>query len=263
MNFAKTSRRRLIGFLVVLGAVSLYAVTAVALHLSHRAEITGDTPAKRAASIGRLADEQPRGTSSVIAAAATNEPNQEVRRAAVMALRKFAAEHRKTVETATRDKSDLVRAAAAGTLGKLADEPAARRLGEMLNGDEEDSVRTAAASALAGNKTPGATILLVRAMEGHGDMEVRDHATAALIHNFGLVRIKASPRAVARYRRQKRAEWVDLIESIRMIPAIQAAFAKINEPLVLHPERLIPRPNKHICHPEDKTPRRKRGSESR
>lgn len=243
MIFAKTNRRRLV---VLLAAAGVLGVATIAMRLTNSAELTGGTPAERAASIGRLADEQPRGASAVIAAAATNEADEEVRRAAVIALRKFAADRRTAVEAATRDRSARVRAAAACTLGKLTDKAATRRLGEMLNDSEEDdSVRAAAASALAGNKTPQATVLLVRAMESHPNEEVRDHATAALIRNYGLVRIKANPRAVAKYRRQKRTEWLDLIETIKTIPATQAAFAKLNQPLALHPENLIARPAKH------------------
>ncbi len=73
----------------------------------------------------------------------------------------------------------------------------------MLNDSkEDDSVRAAAASALAGNKTPQATVLLVQAMENHPNEGVRDHAMATLIRNCGLVRIKANPRTVAKYRDQ-------------------------------------------------------------
>lgn len=259
MIFAKTNRRRLV---VLLAAAGVLGVATIALRLANSADLTGGTPAERAASIGRLADEQPWGASSVIAAAAANEADQEVRRAAVIALRKFAADRRKTVEASTRDRSARVRAAAACTLGKLTDKAATRRLGEMLNdSDEDDSVRAAAASALAGNKTPQATVLLVRAMESHPKAEVRDYATAALIHNSGLLRIKANPRAVAEYRKKNRAEWADLVETIKMIPATQAAFAKLNQPLAMHPENLVHRPNKHICHPEDKTLGRIHGRE--
>lgn len=245
INATYMPSRRLVILLAVAGVL---AAIAIAAQLTGHAEVTGDTSADRVASLGRLAGEEPRGAAAAIAAAATTDSDAEVRRAAVIALRKFAAGRRETVESATRDQSPRVRAAAVSTLGGLADAPAARRLDEILkDANEDDSVRVAAAAALAGNDTPEATVLLVQTMEHHPIPKVRDHAVAVLIRKFGLVRVKAHPRAVGECRKADRAEWMDLVETIKMMSETRAAFAKLNQPLHLNWKNLVKRST--VCHP--------------
>ena len=230
----------------MLAGVALLVVVTAAMGLMSRAKITGETPAERIACIGRLADEQPWGAALVIAEAAVAESDDEVRRAAVIALRKFAADHREAVEACTRDRSARVRAAAACTLGRLADADAARRLGRMLNdGKEDEAVRAAAAAGLADNDSPEATVLLVRTMEAHSIPNVQDHAAAVLVRKYALIRVKANPQAISEFRRKQRANWLDLVETVKMLSETKTAFEKLDQPLVLRPENLIKRPVDH------------------
>ena len=240
---ASRKKTRLVILVVV--AVALAALAGVA-GLTGRARVTGDRPADRIASIGVLADTEPWGAAEAVAAAATDDQDAEVRRAAVIALRKFVPDHRETVASATSDRSPRVRSAAATTLGRLADGPATERLGEMINDDEEeDAVRAAAAAGLAGNESPEATVLLVRAMESHAVADVRTGAAAVLIRKFGLVRVKPIPEIIGKFRANNLAEWLDLVETVKMMKETRAAFAKLGEPLVLHPENLVKRNTEH------------------
>lgn len=238
------SRKRT--YLAVAGGAAVLVALTVVASLAGRAQVTGDTPAERIASIGLLADTEAWGAAAAIAGAASDDQDADVRRAAVIALRKFAPDQRETVLAATSDPSPRVRAAAAATLGRLADGPAARRLGEMINDDEEDSaVRAAAVAGLSGNDSPEATVLLVSAVESHAVADVRAHAMAVLVRKFGLVRVKPIPEVIDKFRAADRAEWLDLVETVKMMKETKAAFAKLRRPLDLHPENLVKRNTEH------------------
>lgn len=214
--------------------------------ITGRAKLVGDTPAERIACICRLADDRPWGAGGVIATAAAEEPDQRVRRAAVVALGRFHPDHREVVEAATRDPSAEVRAAAAGTLGLWADTDAAKRLGEIFNdAGEDESVRAAAVAALYGNNCASATVLLVTAMENHPNQDLRDHASAVLVKKYGLIQVKARPEAVAEYRQKNTKYWLDIVETIKMLPATRSAFRELGRPLVLHPSNVLPRSQEH------------------
>lgn len=219
---------------VLLAAGAVMAMTG-------RAKLVGDTPAERIDCICTLADKQPWGAGDVIAAAATEEPDQQVRRAAVVALGKFRPDYREVVEAATRDSAAEVRAAAVGTLGLWADTEAAKRLGEIFNDAAEDkSVRVAAVAALFGNKSATATVALVTAVEHHPDQGLRDHASAVLVKKHGLVQVRAHHQAIAKYRRTYNKSWLDIVEFIKMKPETKSAFEQLGLPLVLHPQNLLP-----------------------
>lgn len=239
------SRKNIRLVVLVVVAVALAAFVGVT-RLTGRARITGERPADRIASIGVLADTEPRGTAEAIATAAIDDQDAEVRRAAVIALHKFVSDHRETITAATSDRSPRVRIAAATALGRLADAPAVKRLGEMIDdNEEEDAVRAAAAAGLAGIELPQATVLLVRAMENHAVADVRNSAAAVLIRKFGLVRVKPIPEIIGKFRAKNRTEWLDLVETVKMMKETKAAFAKLDQPLVLHPGNLVKRNTEH------------------
>jgi len=144
---------------------------------------------------------------------------------------------------ALNDKATGVRREAAMALAWCGGWPAANDLRSAL--DEDDSVRAAAAAALAGNDTPEATVLLIEAAEGHPLMTVRAHAMAVLIRKFGLVRVKPIPEVIDRFRTADRAEWLDLVETVKMMKETKAAFAKLGQPLELNPENLVKRNTEH------------------
>ena len=246
MSMAMNASRKKTRLVVLVIIAVALVVLVVAGRLTGRAKVTGDKPAERIASIGVLADSEPWGAAEALAAAATDDQDAEVRRAAVIAMRKFIPDHRETVTAATSDRSPRVRSAAAMTLGRLADGPTAERLGEMINDDnEEDAVRAAAVAGLVGNDSPEATVLLVGAMESHALDDIRDGAAAVLIRKFGLVRVKPVPEIIAKFRAKSRAEWLDLVETVKMMKETKAAFAKFGRPLILHPENLVKRNTEH------------------
>ncbi len=232
--------RRLRIFVAV--AVVVVVVATAGLLVASRARVTGETPDERIASICRLADEQPWGAGDVLAEAVAEEDDAKVRRAAVVALSKFMPDQRSAIEGATRDDALSVRVAAAGTLGRCADQDAAERLGEMLNdAKEDDNVRAAAIAALVGNESATAVVLLVEAMEKHPSQGMRDCATAALVKEYKFLQVKPHPEAVAKYRQgpETRAQFLFMKETFKMLDRTKEAFAELGQPLELHPENLI------------------------
>ena len=115
--------------IVLIGAAAALGAVALAVALRDRAEVTGQTPRQRVDAICRLADDRPSGAAAAIAAVADDQ-DASVRRAAMVALGKFAAgEYRGVIEAGTRDADPTVRSAAAASLGRLADDDAVARLG--------------------------------------------------------------------------------------------------------------------------------------
>jgi len=204
--------------LLAVGAILLAAVTAMVW--PGRAKISGQTAEDRIAAIRRLADEQPRGAADAIKSAAT-DPDAGVRQAAMVCLGRFKRpEDRGTIEAGTRDASEAVRAAAAGTLGFYADEAAADRLGEVLTTDTAPAARIGATQGLARARGPKAYVFLAEAMDQDPDPQVRLKAMQRLLRLMKLRRQNPpDPRDLPR--------WRSLTAKIRAFHPVQDAFKRV------------------------------------
>ncbi len=223
-----------------LGAAALVVLVGLALLvvlLPWRAKVKGATPAERIACICRLADGHRWGAVDAIAAAAAEDPDASVRRAAVLCLGKF---HRPTdrnvVEACTRDAAPRVREAAAMTLARYADPRAADRLAEMARDDDSEPVCLAAAVALDLQGGPAALVALVDLMEKSHQVPVREQAGKLLVKKFGVI-VTPNPN--------DSREWLNLIEMIRGVDSVRAAYQQLDRPLESHPENLIPQTPNH------------------
>ncbi len=182
--------------LFIFGAIAV-ALTAAAFALSRwasRARITGDTREQRIESICRVADERRWGAGDALARAAENEPDESVRRAALVALAGFLKpRYRRVVDAGTANGSPVVRAAAAGTLGLYDDDAAAKRLGQLL-----------------------------RAVEKNDNPQVRQQALLSLLRRFKLsVRTPPEPDT---------EKWDVLIRVLRRAPPVRAAYEAASRP---------------------------------
>jgi HEAT repeat protein len=164
------------------GAVVLAAGTLVAFLVGSRPErVTGDTPQERIQSICRLADERPRGAADAIAAA-VNDPDAQVRRAAVMALGQFTRpKDRAAIDAAAGNADRAIGAAGARALGRYADAPAIDRLITMLRADASAEVRIESARALAATRQRRALEAVVDAMKRSELPAVQRAAFVALL----------------------------------------------------------------------------------
>jgi HEAT repeat protein len=139
------------------------AAGVVAFLLCGKAAVSGATAGERVARVCDLADNQPRGSAEALAAAARDDSDGSVRRAAIIALERFrqAPCARGAIERAISDADPLVRSAAANALRNYRDDAAARWLAEMAGGDSDEAVRAAAVKALGGMETPEAAEILL------------------------------------------------------------------------------------------------------
>jgi len=214
------SPKRLV-IVLAIGAILVAAVTAMVW--PRRAQITGRTAEDRIDTIGRLADEQPRGAADAIKSAAT-DPDAGVRQAALVCLGRFKRpEDRGTIEAGTRDASEAVRAAAAGTLGFYADDDAADRLGEILTTDTAPAARLGATQGLARAGGAKAYVFLAEAMDQDPDPQVRLKAMQRLLRLMKLRRPNPpDPRDLPK--------WRALTAKIRAFHPVQEAFEKVRPP---------------------------------
>ncbi len=213
-----TASTRRTGLLYGAAGAVVLAVIALPMAVSSRARLTGKTPQERIACICRLADLQPRGAVEALAAAAINEPDVGVRRAALIGLGRFRSPAaRRAVEDGTKDKSASVRAAAAATLGLCNDDDAAARLGDILAGDPQEEVRLSAVAGLGRIGRPKAVAVLVEAMERNDSTNVRREALVTLLKRFqaGFTR-PPDPRDTAK--------WGELMRQVRRMPSVKAAM---------------------------------------
>lgn len=172
--------------IVLIGVAAALAAVATAVALRDRTEVAGQTPRQRIEAICRLADERPGGAADAIAAAADDQ-DPSVRRAAMVALGKFAADkYRGVIDAGTRDADPTVRSAAAASLGRLADDDAVARLGKVLAGDADERVRLAAVTGLARAGTDRAIVMLVETAEKDKSTRLRRQAMAALTSRYGI-----------------------------------------------------------------------------
>jgi len=172
-------------YAILAGGLAAVGVVALALWPG-RAEVTGRTAEQRIASIGRLTEERPAGAADALAAAARNDPDPPVRRAALVALGRFVGpKARPAVEAGTDDPDPSVRAGAAGTLGLFADEAAAERL-KRLARDDAQEVRLAAILGLGRNPTDRAAVILLECIDTGGDLKVRQRALTTLLRRYGV-----------------------------------------------------------------------------
>ena len=203
-----------------------------------RPEVTGQSPRERIIAISRLAGQKPRGAGKAIAEAARSDPDESVRQTAMISLGKFISpDLRGVVEAGTKDKSPAVRAAAAGTLARYGDNPAADRLRELWTKDKSERVRQAALAELARCEAPKAIVLLVEAMERSDTVEGRLRAAQALAKKFKMDHQSLDPADLV--------QWRNFVETIKGSPAVAAAFESLSVPLTRHPEHLIPMPEEH------------------
>ncbi|KKL04735.1 hypothetical protein LCGC14_2613070, partial [marine sediment metagenome] len=131
-----------------------------------RAEkVEGATSSERIESIWRLADQKPRGAADAIATVAADDADASVRQAALVALGRFChPRHRALIETSLTDRNPLVRAGAAGTMGRYDDDKAVGVLGALAATDKEEKVRHAALVGLGRCKSTVAIFHMVRIM---------------------------------------------------------------------------------------------------
>jgi len=206
--------------IIILAAVAVIIVVVTIGYAFSTAEVTGRTSQERIDSICKLADEKPRGAGDAIAAAAVGESDPAVRKAAFLALGRFAGDkHRQVVEAGTRDADAAVRASAAATLGLYDDDAAACRLGELLTGDPDEAVRMGALTGLGHIRGLRATALVVRAIEGDDRLPVRLRAMQTLGVRFGFTfRDPTDPRTPAGAARIR--------NTLKMLPAVTEALEK-------------------------------------
>lgn len=149
--------------------------------------VSGQTSQDRIDCVCRLADEKGRSAGDAIAACASGDADPAVRAVAMKALANVAApSHRAIVEKGLEDRDAGVRAAAAMTLGRFDDEPAARRLGRVLRGGEEEAVLLAAVAGLCRQTTDAALRELVEAAELNRYPAVRRQALAGALERIGM-----------------------------------------------------------------------------
>ncbi len=192
-------------------AVAVAVVLAVTLAggLGSRAKLTGDSPKDRIDCIIKLADEQPWGAAGVLAKAVAEEPNVQVRRAALVALKRFADDDcRGVVDAATEDTDADVRAAAATMLGRYDDPAAVDRLLVMAAEDAAPAVRAEAVDALADVDDTKVTDGLLDVMEHDRDFGVRRRAMHVLSARRGL-RFSVMPDPT------NPAQWREALRTIR------------------------------------------------
>jgi HEAT repeat protein len=147
---------------------------------------SGDA-SERIDAIREIAAEDSLSAGKSIAQVATGDKDPKVRCVAMLSLRKHARpEIRSVIVAGTRDKAAMVRAAAAMTLGKYADDAAVKRLGNLLNTDQDETVRLAAARGLARCKSRKSNDLLVSAMKGNDNQEVQKQSLKLLLEGTGL-----------------------------------------------------------------------------
>jgi len=168
-------------------AGGLAAVAAALLVLwPGRAEVAGRTAEQRIASIGLLAERRPAGAADALAAAARDDPDASVRRAALVALGRFVGpKARPAVEAGTQDTDPSVRAAAAGTLGLFADADAADRL-KALAADPAEEVRLGAVTGLGRNRHDRAAAILRELIDAGDDLKVRQRALMTILRRYGV-----------------------------------------------------------------------------
>ena len=212
----------------VLVCVIVVAATGVP-RLFVKAQVTGDTSEDRVASVMRLADDQPRGYADAIAAAAQNDPDPDVRRAALACLKRSARSEDQVVAMAgTQDKDPRVRQAAGRTLMTYPDEAAVARLAELCRKDDDAQVRQTAFVALAGNKSPEALVTLMNIMENEQSDEIRLNAARAMADKLNM---PWEPDL------EDKETWDIKIAGLKMSRPVQEAFEATNTVLV-HDEAL-------------------------
>ena len=179
------------------------------------------TAALRVGAICRLADERPEGAAAKVAAAA-GDKDASVRTAAMVALGKLGAgAYRDLLEAGTRDAGPTVRAAAAASLGRLADHDAVARLGDMLAGEADEHVRAAAVTGLARAGLDRAIVLLVETAGKDSSGMVKLQAMSALTHRYGI-RFHDPPSPGDSDR------WAQALGKIRKIPGVRKAYGDMS-----------------------------------
>ncbi len=208
------TRAKLFAGLGVVAAVLAVILGATAFR---PACVKGRTTQERIGSICRLADDRPRGAGEAIVAAARKDADPAVRRAAMIALGRFIEpKYRRVVVAGTVDDSAPVRAGAALTLGRYADEAAVRRLGRLMNSDEDEQVRLAAATGLGRARGRRSVGLLVLAVETSDSPRVRLQALRALEKRYNIVFSKLPGP-------QDRAGWETVVRTVRRLPGAKEA----------------------------------------
>jgi hypothetical protein len=207
--------------LTVIGVVALIIGVVMGVRWIWPASVSGATPEDRVASIGRLADEKPRGAADAIADEA-GHPDPRVRRAVMTCLGNFLRpEDRRLIEAGLEDDDDTVRAAAAATFGLYGGREAAGQLARLLAETESPEVALGAVRGLGRvleerHLEPEAVVALVDAMEAPWP-RVRMRAFRTVIGQAGLdMHNPPNPR--------NDAAWGGLVTKVRRFPWVRAAY---------------------------------------
>ena len=225
--------------LVALAVLVCAGAVTIALLAARSAEVTGETPEERVASVCRIARNRPPGARRALARAAA-DGNPAVRRAAMAGLSHvLEAEDRAVFEKGTRDPDGRVRAIAADTLGLFRDGAAADVLVKLIESDPSEEVRAAAVRGLARCDDPRSIVVLLETADKDNSGNIK------LVAMKGLLR-KFAGRKADRRDPSDEAGWRDLIQRWKWDERVRNAYAAAGVPLIDRPKDIIGK----VWHPE-------------
>jgi hypothetical protein len=227
---------------VLLAALLCAGAAAIALYATTGAEVSGETPEERAASVRRIVADRPPGARRALGRAA-GEKSPEVRKAAMAGLAHFLEEEdRSLVEGGTKDKDAGVREVSAETLGQFRDSPAADVLIRLIREDPSERVRMAALRGLAKCDDPRSIVVLLETADKDPSKPIKLQAMKCMLWKF---------RANLRRTRDPANEalWRDLIQRWKWDGRVRRAYAAAGVPLIDRPQDIFGRD----FHPERRT----------
>ena len=229
---------------VLVATVLCAAVVAIALYATTGAEVSGETPEDRVASIHRLAADRPHGAAEAIATA-VDDRSPEVRRAAMASLTHFAnADNRSVIEKGTSDPDGGVRAISADAMGLFHDAAAANTLIKLLQTDPNEQVHLSALRGLARCADPRSAAVLLEAADKGKTLSIKRQAMKSFLVVFqGKLGEMRNPAETAR--------WRDLIQRWKWDQRVRDSYQVAGIRLVDRPQDIIGKD----YHPERRTPR--------
>jgi len=218
---------------VLAGALVCAGLVAIAMFAAARAEVSGESPDERLASVRSIAARRPSGAADALARAAANDTSARVREAALAGLTHcLEPKHRSVVEDGTRDADAGVRAIAADTLGLYADSPSADVLIKLIQNDPDERVRLAACRGLARCDDPRSIVVLLETADKSKRKGIRLQAMKSLLVKFkGKLSEKRDPG--------NEAVWRDLVQRFKWDQRVRDAYSAAGARLVDRPQDIL------------------------